>query len=73
MPKEPISKIILTCLSSVSDELKQKANELAKNQVLRQFFMIGILEQFVDTLQIFQRMLPAYYSGVIDIWNSDCK
>jgi hypothetical protein len=30
-----------------------------------------ILEQFVDTLQIFQKMLPGYYSGVIDIWNSD--
>lgn len=55
----------------VSEELKAKANELAKTQVLRQFFMIGILEQFVDTLEIFQKMLPAYYDGVIDIWNSD--
>lgn len=55
----------------VSSELKAKANEMAKSQVLRQFFMIGILEQFVDTLQIFQKMLPSYYSGVIDIWNSD--
>ena len=46
---------------------------MAKVQVLRSFFMIGILEQFVDTLTIFQKMLPSYYNGVIDIWNSDCK
>lgn len=58
---------------SVSEELKEKANQMAKVQVLRSFFMIGILEQFVDTLTIFQKMLPSYYNGVIDIWNSDCK
>lgn len=54
----------------VSEELKAKASNLAKINVLRNFFAVGILEQFVDTLKTFEAILPNYYSGVLDIWNS---
>jgi hypothetical protein len=46
---------------------------LAKINVLRNFYAVGILEQFVDTLKSFEAMLPNYYSGVLDIWNSQSK
>ncbi|CAG5105830.1 Oidioi.mRNA.OKI2018_I69.chr1.g2491.t2.cds [Oikopleura dioica] len=54
----------------VSEELKEKAANLAKINVLRNFYAVGILEQFVDTLKTFEIILPNYYSGVLDIWNS---
>jgi hypothetical protein len=46
---------------------------LAKINVLRNFYAVGILEQFVDTLKSFEAILPNYYSGVLDIWNSQSK
>ena len=46
---------------------------MAKINVLRNFYAVGILEQFVDTLKSFEAMLPNYYSGVLDIWNSQSK
>lgn len=58
---------------SVSEELKEKAANLAKINVLRNFYAVGILEQFVDTLKTFEIILPNYYSGVLDIWNSSSK
>lgn len=58
---------------SVSEELKAKASNLAKINVLRNFYAVGILEQFVDTLKSFEAILPNYYSGVLDIWNSQSK
>jgi len=43
---------------------------LAKINVLQNFYAVGILEQFVDTLKSFEAILPHYYSGVLDIWTS---
>ena len=53
--------------------MKEKATTMAKIQTLRTFFAIGILEQFEDTLKVFETILPNYFSGVLDIWKSDCK
>ena len=53
--------------------MKEKATTMAKIQAMRTFFVIGILEQFEDTLKVFETILPSYYSGVLDIWQSDSK
>ena len=33
--------------------------------------MVGILEQFDDTLKLFEKMLPKYYGGAYNIYNTD--
>ena len=61
------------CIFSVTEDMKEKATTMAKIQAMRTFFVIGILEQFEDTLKVFETILPSYYSGVLDIWQSDSK
>ena len=51
----------------------EKATTMAKIQAMRTFFVIGVLEQFEDTLKLFETVLPSYYSGVSNIWKSDSK
>ena len=53
--------------------MKEKATTMAKIQAMRTFFVIGILEQFEDTLALFEIMLPMFYKGATDAWKSDCK
>lgn len=36
-------------------------------------YVVGILEQFEDTLRMFETMLPDFYSGAMTAWRSDCK
>lgn len=57
--------------NDVTEDMKEKATTMAKIQAMRTFFVIGILEQFEDTLKVFETILPSYYSGVLDIWQSD--
>jgi len=37
--------------------------EIAKKNILREFFFIGILEKFDDTLELFENVLPEYFAG----------
>ena len=37
---------------------------------MREFHIIGILEQFDETLQLFEKILPEYFSGALRIWKS---
>lgn len=46
---------------------------MAKNQAMKVFFAIGVLEQFEDTLNLFEKILPDFYFGVSQIWKSDCE
>ena len=41
---------------------KQKAAEIAKHNIANNFFLVGILEQFIDTLHVFEKLMPSYYS-----------
>ena len=50
--------------------MKQKASKRAKMNVLREFYVIGIMEQFEDTLEIFEHTLPRYFKGVTSIWKT---
>lgn len=49
---------------------KQKAAELAKHNIANNFFLVGILEQFIDTLHVFEKLMPAYYSRAVEALNS---
>ena len=50
--------------------MKQRANKRAKINVLRTFHVIGVMEQFEDTLEMFERMMPRFFTGVGQIWQS---
>ena len=51
----------------------KKAAESAKRNVLKSYFVIGILEQFEDTLTLFEKLMPKYFTGIKEIWKTDGK
>ena len=55
------------------EESKAKVVDIAKRRVVNQYYVVGILEQFEDTLRMFETMLPDFYSGAMTAWKSDCK
>ena len=44
-----------------TDAQKQKAVEHAKMRLIKDYHVIGVLEQFEDTLELFEAMMPKYY------------
>ena len=51
----------------------KKAAEAAKINVIKSYFVIGILEQFEDTLTLFEKLMPKYFTGIKTIWKTDGK
>ena len=45
----------------------------AKQRVLNDYFVIGVLEQFEDSLRVFEKLLPRYYRGALDVYHSKSK
>ena len=43
------------------------------HNVERNFFVVGVLEQFEDTLVLFERMLPHIYTGALPAYHSKRK
>jgi len=41
----------------------RRATDIAKNHVVKNYYMIGILEHFNETLTLFSKMLPEYFEG----------
>merc|ERR1712176_838221 len=54
-----------------SDSDKRKASEIAKMNIAKNFFLVGILEQFIDTLHLFEKLMPNYYSRAVEALNGD--
>jgi len=52
-------------------DVKRQVLEIVKRRVVKDYFIIGILEQFEDTLALFEIMLPMFYKGATDAWKSD--
>ncbi|CAG5094363.1 Oidioi.mRNA.OKI2018_I69.XSR.g13488.t1.cds [Oikopleura dioica] len=52
-------------------EAKAAAAEIAKKRILRDYFIVGILEQFEDTLSLFQKLLPQYFKGAREAARSE--
>ena len=48
--------------------LLYKAYEYAKNLVLNEFFVIGVLERLEDTLALFENLMPKVYEGASDVY-----
>uniref|UniRef100_A0A3Q3ADM3 Uronyl 2-sulfotransferase n=1 Tax=Kryptolebias marmoratus TaxID=37003 RepID=A0A3Q3ADM3_KRYMA len=46
------------------------ALERAKQNVLENYLLVGILEELEDVLLMLERLLPHYFSGVLDIYKS---
>ena len=44
-----------------SEAEKKKASEIAKLNIAKNFYLVGILEQFIDTLHLFEKVMPKYY------------
>jgi len=49
---------------------KTRMLEKAKQRVLNDYFVIGVLEQFEDSLRVFEKLLPRYYRGALDVYHS---
>lgn len=46
------------------------ALERAKQNVLENYLLVGILEELEDVLLLLERLLPHYFTGVINIYKS---
>jgi len=50
---------------------KERAFEISKKHILNNYFFIGILEQFEETLLLAEFLLPEFYKNASNIWKSD--
>nr|XP_046228495.1 uronyl 2-sulfotransferase a isoform X1 [Scatophagus argus] len=46
------------------------ALERAKQNVMENYLLVGILEELEDVLLLLERLLPHYFTGVLEIYNS---
>ena len=46
------------------------ALERAKQNVLENYLLVGILEELEDVLLLLERLLPHFFSGVLNIYKS---
>lgn len=54
-----------------TDAQKQKAVEHAKMRLIKDYHVIGVLEQFEETLELFEAMMPKYYDGALKVYKSN--
>ena len=45
-----------------------EALQRAKRHLLDNYLVVGFLEDFEGTLQLFEKLLPSYFKGALDIW-----
>ena len=43
------------------------------HNVEKNFFVVGVLEQFDDTLHLFEKLLPRFFNGATEVYHSDSK
>lgn len=55
----------------VSASTISKGVEKSKYNLLNNFHVVGILEQFDDTLNLFEKMMPRIFKNVQEAWHSD--
>lgn len=59
--------------SATTLEQKEKATEIAKQNILHEYYAVGVLEHFEETLKLFEALLPEYFKNAVPVWKSDCK
>jgi len=57
-------------LARDDDVYKSKMVEIAKRRMLDDYFVVGVLEQFEDSLSVFEKLLPRYYRGALEVYES---
>ncbi|CBY21263.1 unnamed protein product [Oikopleura dioica] len=57
-------------LARDDDVYKSKMVEIAKKRMLDDYFVVGVLEQFEDSLSVFEKLLPRYYRGALEVYES---
>ena len=62
----------VVCKGKSEDE-KRRALQLAKKRLVEDFYVVGILEQFNDTLRIFERLMPQWFDYSFEALSTDCK
>ena len=50
----------------------RKAAEQAKVNIVRRYYVIGVLEHFLTTLELFETLLPHIYKGAREALQSEC-
>ena len=40
----------------------------AKTNVIEKYLVVGLLEEYEDTLRVFERLLPRHFHGVVDLY-----
>ena len=50
---------------------KAKVLSISKEILLKEFLIVGILEQFEDTLLALEALLPGYFKGALEVSNED--
>ena len=56
------------------EEFESKsALKIAKNNVEKYFAVVGILEKWQESLNLFEHFVPAYFKNVKQIYNGDYK
>ena len=62
------------CQSRMAPESTVKeAMSKAMHNIEKNFFVVGVLEQFDDTLHLFEKMLPRFFTGATEVYHSDSE
>ena len=62
-----------TLSDKTSEDLWYKGFLQAMHNVEMNFFVVGVLEQFEDTLKLFEKMMPRIYTGALEAYHSPSK
>lgn len=72
--KLPSLSLLVSCLLRADLLLTREpgvwALERAKQNVLENYLLVGILEELEDVLLLLERLLPHYFTGVLNIYKS---
>jgi len=52
------------------EQIKSRMVTVAKQRMMQDYFVVGVLEQFEDSLRVFEKLLPRYYRGALDVYQS---
>jgi len=68
----PASYILYLCGDDcLGLEDKSEMVEITKRKIVKDFLLVGILEQFDDTLLALEKLLPTYFKGALQVAHSE--
>ncbi|XP_066288134.1 uronyl 2-sulfotransferase-like isoform X2 [Branchiostoma lanceolatum] len=70
LPFPPGGDDVFLYTSETSRDSSRWALERAKDNVLDKFLVVGILEEFNDTLRVLEHLLPTFFKGAMSVWEN---